>query len=103
MIESPIINPAQAAGYSVLIHKEHICQQPYDEIIHEESSHELNEQQHISFEADEYKYAAVVDADAYQAMCAHSSDDDSRHIELMCDQEEPYCETEIPSDYLTTM
>lgn len=101
MIESPIINPAQAARYSVLIHKEYTCQQPYDDIIHEESPRELNEQHHISSEADEYKYTAVVDAEASQAMCAHSSDDDSRHIELMCDQEEPHCDTEIPSEYLT--
>lgn len=103
MMESRNTNLEQSEGYSGLIHKKHFCQQPYDIIIYEESPDELNEQQHLSAAADEHKCNVVVHAYECQEMCRHSSGDDNRQNESMCDHEEPQCVAEIPSEYLTIM
>ena len=104
MIETPISNLAQSAGYSGLIRTEHIRQQVYETIIRQESPAELNEQQSLYSAVDEYKYNVIVHVDEYQEiLCGLSSEDDhdGRHNESICDHEESHCETEIPSEYLT--
>ena len=101
IIESEIHNPEQSAGYSDLIRKEHIRQQAYETIIHQESPVGLNEQQHLSSADDSYN--VVVHADESQEICAHSSDDDydGLHNESICDHEEPHCEKGIYPEYIT--
>ena len=96
LMASPISNQTQSVNYSSLILKEHILQQDYESIIHQQSPDELNEHQHLPSAVDEYN--VLVHAAESKEFGAHSC-----HSEAMCDHEEPHCETEISSEYLTIM
>lgn len=97
--ELPTRNLTQLAGYSIRIPKENIRLHTYDSLIHEEFPDESIEQLQLSSTAVESK--VVVHAGEFKDCGPRDSNGDSCHNGTLTDREGPYCETEIPSDYLT--
>lgn len=94
--ELPVRNPVQSAGYSRPIHNENIVQQAYDSLSSQEFPDRSIEQLQPSFTVVETRAT-----DGSEEIGTQSSNCDTCHTGLLSDRKEPYCETEIPSDYLT--